>query len=645
VNPYEDLATFPEDPSLAEDSIRAGLGDTEARRRQAARSAALPSVGVPMASVAPTEWQPDNGPIATDPGDPSQYLDAAPAAGQAGMDDMSQQATTALQASKNAYMAGAGRAQEGASMTSLALQNAEAAAAVRPRAVKVANPLHPVVKHARDETVAGNDAIVQGTRGVLSAEDQLNREILTQAGNHFARMRELSNIEQTAQIEQAERMSAMVKQQEEVLGSISKYAKKMADGPAEDPGQFWASRSAFQKIALILSAAAKGWLQGQGMAVDPMADINEGIRQNIEAQRSNRALLGTRLSAKERQLEAGRAQMQAVMAAAGSEGAGREAIKLAHLQATAAKMEQLMAEYKVEKAPAEAVRLMGSLRKEIAASELKLNVELAKQPAYRTKMVAPKTVPYVGPDGSTYNIDPKEAAKYRAQQMGEAEKQRMAGLDQVGAAALQEVNHDFELGKERLKGIAAAAQGPTDEQIRTQHKIGHSYYQDTNSLKAELKLIKEFKQSYSNGVPGVWGSTLNALKGGGWSTLTEEQRKAYSLMQRVVMVRLRRETGAAIAAGELPREAAATILSTLDDQANEYIANHLAGEEDIFAELDLREREALGRLDEAKRPVLAVPGGKELLGRLEGIAPGDMADPAPVGYGDSSETFEGFEGD
>lgn len=653
MNPYEDLATIPPEPTPAEDSIRAGLGDEEARRRQAARAAALPRVtgSVAMADVAPAEWQPDNGPIATDPGDPSQYLDPVATASQAGMDATGAQAAQALEASRqavgqNAYLAGATRTGEGVGMTEQALANAQAAAQTPSRTVKVADPLHPIIKHARNETVAGNDAVVRGTAGVLSAEEQYNRELMTAASTHFARMQELAQIEESARIQEAERMDAELKRQEKVLRDISSYAKKMADGPEEDRGQFWGSRSAFQKVALIVSAALKGWLQGQGMAVDPMADINEGIRQSIETQRSNRALLGERLTAKERQYAAGQDQMRAMMAAAGSEEAGREAVKLAHLQATAAMMERMAAEYKVEKAPAEAVRLMGSLRKEIAATELKLNVELAKHPAYRTKVVGPKTVP-VTFNGQTYQVAPKEAEKFRGQQMAEGEKQRMAGLDQVGQAALQEVNQLHELNKEQAKALLAAAQGPTDEQIRTQHKVAHAYFTDTNSLKTELKLIKDFKEGYRNGIPGVWGSMLNALKGGGFTQLTQEQRKAYQHLQRIVMVRLRRETGAAIAAGELPREAAATVLATLDDQANTYIQNELAGEEDIFAELDAREQEAVGRLEEARRPVLAIDGGKELLGRIEGIAPGNIPDSSAATFGGAGDGFDdiGFEGE
>ncbi len=493
---------------------------------------------------------------------------------------------------------GAGQATLGLQSDTRALQNAQAAAGTQGPLIRTPDPLHMPVRVAGGIARAANDQTVSATLQGQDIEAQAAQELATFASVESAKADIVAEQMAQSAARRARELQEQVDKSQQIRKSIDEAAKKLADGPEEDEGAFWASRTGFQKIALVLSAAMKGWLQGQGMNVDPMADIRDGIDRNIQAQRSNRARLSERLTARERQAQASALMLDEMTQAYGSQEIAESAMRLAMLQASQAKLHRMAASVSAELIPVEARKFNAALAKEIGEETLKLQAREIAHPKEHVRRAAPKTVPYVGKDGVTYQVSPAFAAKATAGEMDEGREQRKAGAATLGRAAEQTADHELQRefkGLEAMQKATETAKGsPAEKRLIQMQK--REYYQATHLLREENNQWSKFLSQYKDGIPGLWSYNM----GKGWTTLTDEQQEAYDLAHRAVMIRLRKESGAAIGENEKVEDAESA-LALHSEEAHKILTS--LDEDDVLREAQTRLEENNRRLEYATRMV------------------------------------------
>lgn len=409
---------------------------------------------------------------------------------------------------------------------------------------------------------------------------------------------------------QAAREQAVRQKVFETQDVVQKSVAEAAKASDIDPDRAWGEKGIGAKIAAVIAAGLLGWA-----GMDPFAHINSVIQNSLDAQKYNRdqkrAQVGIATNAANAQLSA----YDQIRAQIGDEQVADEAYRLRSLQVIYAQAEAKLADAGVTVLSEKQKLFMNGLEQQITEQMRRVGVATEANTPYVTS-VRPAL------SGLAAKLE-YEKGKTGLGMMAQGAEQ---AVSETGQNQRQTNAAQIDIAKEERAAAARGGEAPPEER-RIDTLIRNTYRQQAGPLVEELRQIGEFRKMYPSGeIPGY--SSLSSFSG---VELTEEQRKAQRLLVRIVMKRLRPESGAAISEREIDRESGGLIDGKQSDTASwiheaKELLKH-SNENDVWSIIDEREAEAQAGLDWAGR---GVP--ERIINEMHGQE-GPRPRPAPVPYG------------
>ncbi len=334
---------------------------------------------------------------------------------------------------------------------------------------------------------------------------------------------------------------------------IDDAVQRLQETQKVDPSAGWENKSGWQKVRFVLASMFRG-LSGR----DPLDLAKFEVENEVAAQKANqgRALAEVDAAMSEYRT-AGLGMRDSMLAISQDERAADSMTRVALYEGIAAKMEATALEQGIDVNSEMYQEKANELQQTIAAEKLKLSQIEASNPRYFTRTA------------STMGAEERRTRRKMGDEMvdsgGEAFKQGVAAeRDQIkhrGDRALQKEKDNF-----------------------TQRK---HLAQETSSMRQELELIDKFRKKYKDDIPGV--SAVSRVTPDIITRQFEDNRAARAELKRIVKVRLRRESGAAISEEEV------------NDEASRLVGAMSEG--DVWQELDQRYQEAKSNIDLRSRAV------------------------------------------
>jgi len=343
----------------------------------------------------------------------------------------------------------------------------------------------------------------------------------------------------------------------EIDENIGRYQQAIDKAAADfervdkfDPNKAWADRSAGQKLRISLAALGAGLRGG-----NPQQVFNDVLQRELAAHRQTRSDAGEQLKAARDDMSSALVQRDSYLAMAEDERVADAMVEAATLRKIQAKMAAMEAQYGPQVVTDQFIEARNTAEQMLADTGLKLAELEANNPKYRyrTTNVIPKELRDLMKDDSRMMIKGAgEAAKQFSGMQRDAAK---ASIDSRERALAQGRKERFDQKKWLAK--------------------------ETESLRTELDLINQFESEYQDDIPGV--HALSRVTPDVITRQFQSNRDARKQLERIIAVRLRRESGAAISDEELNREAAATVGAM--------------SEEDVRNDLARRKSETQSRMD------------------------------------------------
>lgn len=449
-----------------------------------------------------------------------------------------------------------------------------------------ANPVRPV-----EEKFAGTmgqlmDQEFSQSQQLQSAQMNERQAHANAYAQEAGRMQAENDVMQMKAQRDAQRRIASVEAAQMIQTKVSEAADRL-NATAEqgvDPNRYWASQSAGRKFAWGVQAALMGFA-----GLDPFGALNTAIERDIDAQKATFAQRAAGFDARQGELAGQRSVYQDLRDAIGDEQATDLAMRSARLQQADAMFRAMASKEGLGPAAIEGNIFLTQLQQKQAEITRALELKLATTP----EMIGGGFKPLVG------------AGFQRKQLEGELKELRERGgklqelaITQGGEASRQAAGIEGDIAKQ-------AAKGQTPEGAKLEYTQRHNLTKDIEPFVNEARLIEKFQREYPNEIPGI-------AFGMRPTTITDDQKQAYSRLKRIVMVRLRRESGAAISDPELERDAEEILQAMDEDDVRNMLADRLDEAKariDYFSRApDEREVEVVNRAKVAPRAPLADGG-------------------------------------
>lgn len=400
------------------------------------------------------------------------------------------------------------------------------------------NPLHPIREQyagQMGQLLGEQDTNYQALHGAQQNEMQAHANAYAQeAGRQEAA---IAVQEAKAQRDMERRNEALQKSQL-VMSKVTQAADRLNESPDIDPNRYWASQSAGRKFGWGLSAALLGFA-----GLNPTGALQEAIARDIDAQKANFAQKQAGFGARMEEMGASRSVYQDLREAIGDEQATDMAMEHARLTQAETAFKAMAAKEGIPVAVAEQNVFLNEWRQRRAELERGLAEMMATTPERIGGGFRPAVSGFQRKvlEGALKDLD------RRGEKMGEL------AITQGGAAAGDFTRAQTDLAKAEIEA------GGKKAETKRQHSFEQRKWvaEKVEPYRNEAKLIEEFQAQYANEIPGI-SFGLPPTK------ITDDQKQAYERLKRIVMVRLRRESGAAISDKELENDAAA-ILNAMDE--------------------------------------------------------------------------------
>jgi hypothetical protein len=415
------------------------------------------------------------------------------------------------------------------------------------------NPMHEPVKRHIGETAGAQTQILQGVEAERAAQVSAATQAAEFMANEARRQNDAIIDARAAEFERQQMLDEGIQALREVNKNVAEATATFSETKGVDPGRHWASRTAGQKFVAVLGGIARGLLK-----MDPMAHLQAAIDNDIAAQEANIGLRKTALDEAQEGVARASNVYETLRLNVGDKRTADMMMEQARLGQAEQQFKALLAEHGLNQLTAEQDRFLG----EIGQRRADLALLIEQRTAANPRMIT-----------SVRKARGAAERKVLGQLAGESAKAsrglQSQGFEQQGRERVEMIKGEMEVAKKQAEG-----QGKNWEQQKW-------IAEKTEPHRNELKAIQDFKKKYPDDIPGVFfGSSLS---GGALKSVTGEQRQARRDLLRIAMLRLRRESGAAISEEELHREAENLVDSW--------------SEGDVRADLDSREREALRRID------------------------------------------------
>lgn len=448
-------------------------------------------------------------------------------------------------------------------------------------------PFYKETKQYTDTVAPLVDAVPERQAAVDQAQirqQMVAAEATARMAQEHAAASEAMAMSQQHQAEREANQMARIQRSIELADNATEEFQKQA---SIDPNAGWASRPLWAKFLAVLSAGMIGF-SGRG---DPMAHINMVINEGLEAEKSRLQTSKDRVDAAQGRLTRDRSVYQDLLQQTQNEREADLLYKHARLEQARAVMMAQLQTAGVEVLSESQKMTMNALDQEVASLKLQINKTVAANTPYVTTV-------------SRAVSDPDQRAILKAQ--------AMAGVKAPGETAAANVQTLRAREEQDAKARAAASAGPDAATRRVDASQRQFLVQATRLRREELSQLEEWKAKYKNEIPGfVWGLGWTNPKPGEWNPFWGvEEQEAYSSLKRAIMIRLRADSGAAIARDEEAKDSpyggtnyAGISEAELEAQADRIIGAHQS-EEGLMREVDRR-------IAEARRDIAHVERGVE----------------------------------
>lgn len=518
------------------DSLRAGIGDPEARARLAAEA----EIRAAMATEAPSG--PSGDPyaprsmadVASEGFGDSMYADPpnatipdpnasvlAPGATDLGALAREEDAALEQAGARNLGIDLGGQTMGAGQRADQAIYGLAGSLLQRNPSGSRVNPMYAPVQRYANET----DRATQQGRGaaeqILDAESELAASeqayYLDEHARLSAEAQAQVDVEQVRQERSAAELEALKLGEQQIRTAADEFAK----APEIDPGRYWASRTGFQKFMGVMAAGAFG-LAGFSPE-QSIAHIRAAVDDDIDAQRFNSDLRRSKFGALREAQDAGERVYQRMREAFGDDRMAEHAIRAARFEESKARLQSMRAARGLPLQDAQHLATLAALDKEIAAERLQLSTLKAR------------TLPRIATGGGM-------AIR------GDARKVITDLMNYEQSKAQQLTGKGIDLLGEGVKADATAQQkaieaAKPDEDKDTKLLQAH---QDNVAAATELgTLIDDFASDYGTDVPGRGVSSATD-----WLTDPNARADAETRLQQIGDTIGRLKSGAAITPDE-----------------------------------------------------------------------------------------------
>lgn len=412
------------------------------------------------------------------------------------------------------------------------------------------NPLHGATKQYIDESrelAAERPDIVEQQYRTQAEIARDSAVLADEAHQANARM----ELRQQFMAEQQARKRA------EVDESVAKYTQAVDKASAEfekadkfDPASAWADKSAGQKIRISLAAIGAGLRGGK-----PSDVFNDVLQRELAAHRQMRSDKAETLKSARADMGNALTMRDTFLALSQDERVADAMIEATTLRKIKSKMDAMVAQYGERVLTDQFVEAQNTAEQMLVETDYKLNqLEAAN---WRKKTVMRDTL-----------------GRETRKTLGMLRDQAVKG---AGEAMKQEAGMYRDAAKADVEGRQRAEAQGKKERFDQKKWLA----QQTGDLRTELDLINSFEEKYQDDIPGI-----HALSRGTPDIITrqfQDNRDARKELERIISLRLRRESGAAISDEEIAREAEATVDAMTED--------------DVRNDLGRRRAEAQARMD------------------------------------------------
>ena len=368
---------------------------------------------------------------------------------------------------------------------------------------------------------------------------------------------------------------------------VAQATDRLAATPDIDPNRAWANKTAGQRFRARITMIGRGLL-GQ----DPQGALNAEIERDIDAQKASFAQRASVVGARQGQLEAARSLYADIRSQTQDEREADEIFRIARLEQAKTALDAISARSAIPSIQASQAQFRLQLEQQIADRKLQLG-KIAVHNVRRKMVVGAAYRAVQLPDGTVVRVPVGGAgdqarAKYLLAQAGE---NRADARKVLGTEAAQSQQQAGDIAKLRTEAEIDAQKPLSAEQQRAEFTQRAYVEKESRPVRVEKKLIEDFMKDYSEDIPGF--GTL------GWfgnAQLTDDQQRAYNRLVRIVMMRLRPESGAAISDSEIARESGGVIGGVRTDNSSA-----IAEAKAVLRDLDETDIQSMlkDRLDEA----------------------------------------------
>lgn len=503
------------------DSLRAGMGDPEARerfrqeqavrqaqaqmdaaqeeaRQQALRERAAPTIQQARESIGSV---PIIGPMITGEARPADIVRAQLAA-------ENEAAIRAIQpqpSGPSGFDVAGTAAEVGGSYKADA--EARAARLGASSIVRRNNPMHEPTQQYVGEVRSAKDQDRAGFEAAQAAELNASRTYAQHFGEEYGRISAQADAADAAQEVRAQKIT----EQEHALRTAQESQQRAVDAlsavPEDDPTGGWADVPAWKKALFAISAAMM-YIGG----LDPFTHINSAIQRNIEALRHNRAAKRSVVEARGETVSQQQTLLDKVLLNVQDGRAADLILENAHWKQAEAKMQAMAAKLGVDMMQPQQQQLFAQMRERQAKNELELAGIAARNP----KAFVSRQLDVRGPQRAVemklldYELERAgkgEDASYEFAK--EALKNGGGGAADIGPHGLPELSE----GEARFMAEERQRRGETFRQ--KQEMSGGLAGQRLQSARG---LIQDWLKEFSEDIPGQSEFTLPGILGGRGTT-------------------------------------------------------------------------------------------------------------------------------
>ncbi len=487
--------------------------------------------------------------------------------------------------------------------------------------VKKRNPLYQETKQHIGQTREAQGQVLSGQVGQYEAQLQSARDIEAFQARVTLEDQMVQAGLQAKETFRQQSIDEAIQATKESQRLVQEAAEKFNRTPTIDPNRLWANKTAGQKfgaaILSIVGARAGAVLPGSFQA------IQQAIQDDIQAQKDNIALGQAKFGALSEAFQSQTQAYSAIRAAVDDERTADLIYERSRIEQAEREFQWWMQKGQVAQMSAGQQTFLGQIQQAKADLDLQLAQRAQANPKVFKRVVRNPNAKALIARADKLEDFTMETLKGEREQRGKMEIERLKAGDGGGMT-----EGDKTRSWDQRKWIAEKT-APKRLELEAIRKFQEEYKDDIPSVSVGGKFGRTVGGAAAGFTTGfVPGAIIGGIFGANSSELTAEQRDAKAKLQRIVYLRLRPESGAAIPDSEVEKDAAQIVDSwSSEDDVRRWLANR--GEE-ATSFIDYYERAPdLGEVEQYRRANVQDPRS---LTEQQGVADPTQVDEDAIPY-------------